>query len=209
MQEADRKKLEKEVRGLCQQGAVGRAVERVLQGHGLEIQRVMSGILRDEVRVQDAYGIFCERLLKGLPGFRGEGQLWMWLNRMARNACLQLLKAPAGREVPVSDSQFPDQARPERSQTPPWQQAAMKERFRALRERLQPQDRLLLALRLDQQLSWREVARRMAGPQEPLTEEALNRKSTSLRQQFQRAKARLHALAMEDSLLGQCKEACA
>ena len=209
MREVERKKLEEEVRCLCQQGAVGKAVERVLQGHGLEVQRVMSGILRDEVRVQDAYGIFCERLLKWLPGFRGEGQLWMWLNRMARNSCLQLLKAPGRREVPVSDSQFPDQARPERSQTPLWQQDAMKERFRALRESLQPQDRMLLALRLDQKLSWREVARRMSGPQGALTEEALNRRATTLRQQFQRAKARLRALAMEDSLLGRSKEACA
>ena len=185
-------------------------MKRVLQGHGLEVQRVMSAFLREDVRVQDAYSIFCgERLLKGLPGFRGEGQLWMWLYRMARNSCLQLLKAPAGREVPVSDSQFPDQAQPERSQTPPWQQAAMKERFRTLRERLQPQERMLLALRLDQQLSWREVAQQMARPQGPLTEEALNRRATTLRQQFQRAKARLHALALEDSMLGRRKEAYA
>jgi RNA polymerase sigma-70 factor, ECF subfamily len=209
MQEVDRKKLEEEVRDLCQRGEVGQAVERVLQGHGTEVQRVMSGILRDEVRVQDAYSIFCERLLKGLPGFRGEGQLWMWLYRMARNSCLQLLKSPAGREMPVSDSQFPDQAQQERSQTPPWQQAAMKERFRTLRESLQPQERMLLTLRLDQQLSWREVAQQMADSQGPLTEEALNRRATTLRQQFQRAKARLHALALEDSVLGRRKEACA
>jgi len=68
---------------------------------------------------------------------------------------------------------------------------------------------MLLALRLDQKLSWREVARQMPGPQGALTEEALNRRATTLRQQFQRAKARLHALAMEDSLLGRSKEACA
>ena len=67
MQEVDRKKLEEEVRDLCQRGEVGQAVEQVLQGHGKEIQRVMSGILREAVRVQDAYSIFCERLLKGLP----------------------------------------------------------------------------------------------------------------------------------------------
>ncbi len=202
MHEVDRKKLEAEVRDLCQRGEVGRAAERVLQGHGQEIRQVMSGILRDAVRVQDAFSIFCERLLKGLPGYRGEGQLWMWLYRMARNACLQLLKAPTGRELPVSDSQFPEQAQRERSQTPPWQQEAMKERFRALRENLPSQERLLLALRLDQQLSWREVARHMAGTHGPLTDEALNRRAITLRQQFQRAKARLHALAREDRLLG-------
>ena len=84
----------------------------------------------------------------------------------------------------------------------------MKERFRALRESLPPQERQLLALRLDQQLSWREVAAHMAGSNGSLTDEALDRKATTLRQQFQRAKARLHALALEDSLLGRHKEAC-
>jgi hypothetical protein len=48
----------------------------------------------------------------------------------------------------------------------------------------------------------------MADPNESLTDEALNRKATTLRQRFQRAKARLHVLALEDSLLGRPKEAC-
>jgi hypothetical protein len=42
----------------------------------------------------------------------------------------------------------------------------------------------------------------MADSNGSLTDEALNRRATTLRQQFQRAKARLQALALEDSLLG-------
>jgi RNA polymerase sigma-70 factor (ECF subfamily) len=45
------------------------------------------------------------------------------------------------------------------------------------------------------------VARAMSTPEEPLTGEFLARRATAMRQQFQRIKARLRALAMRDGLV--------
>lgn len=202
MQAEEQRRLEEEIQHLCQQGELGRAAERVLQGYGTEIRRVMSSMLRDEERTKEAFSAFSESLLKGLPRFRWESTCYTWLYRMARNACLQQVRAVPSREQLASPSMLPELSARQRSATSPWQQTTLKARFRALREHLEPQDRLLLELRLDQQLPWLEVARRMSELSEAPEGEALSRRATALRQQFQRVKSRLRALALEQGLLG-------
>jgi RNA polymerase sigma-70 factor (ECF subfamily) len=88
-----------------------------------------------------------------------------------------------------------------RSSTKPWQRTVVKDRFRALRESLAPHERMLLVLRVDRRLPWMEVARVMADPDEPMTAEALARRAAALRQQFQRIKDHLRALAAQEGLL--------
>jgi RNA polymerase sigma-70 factor (ECF subfamily) len=77
----------------------------------------------------------------------------------------------------------------------------VRERFRQLRERLEPEERMLLMLRVDQRLSWEEVARVMAETEAPLGNAELKKRAAALRQQFQRLKTRLRALAEEDGLI--------
>jgi RNA polymerase sigma-70 factor (ECF subfamily) len=209
MEMDEREKLEREIRELSDRGELAGAVERALEGYGPEIMRLMASVLHDYERSRDAFSLFSENLLKGLPGFRWESSFRTWAYRLARNACYQLVNAPVKREQPVSMSRMPDEAARARSETRPWQRTSVKERFRLLRESLSPQERMLLMLRVDQRLSWQEVARVMAdeGEEESLDEAALNRRAAALRQQFQRTKAHLRTLAVEEGLVSEGEEA--
>ncbi|ATB38082.1 RNA polymerase, sigma-24 subunit, ECF subfamily [Cystobacter fuscus] len=199
----DREQLEQDIRELCRSADTGRAVERALQGYGMEIMRLIASVMHNPEQANDAFSLFCENLLKGLPGFRWESSFRTWAYRLARNACYQLLHAPAARETPVTASLIPEQPEPGRSDTQPWQRTSVKERFRALRDSLQPEERMILMFRVDQRLSWTEVARVMWDEDEPPTSAALNRKATSLRQQFQRIKAHLRTMAIGQGLIEQ------
>jgi RNA polymerase sigma-70 factor (ECF subfamily) len=203
----DRERLEQDIRELCQRGDTAGAVERALQGYGMEIMRLMASVLHSPELAKDAFGIFCESLLKGLPAFRWESSFRTWAYRLARNACYQLAHSPAARETPVSSSGIPDAALRQRSDTRPWQRTSVKERFRALRESLDPEDRMLLLLRVDQKLAWTEVARVMWDSDDPVTNAELTRKATALRQQFQRIKTHLRQMAIEQGLLEQDQSA--
>jgi len=198
----ERERLEREIQELSRGGDVAGAVERALQGYGQEILRLMTAMLHDTDRGRDAFGVFSENLLRGLPGFRWESSFRTWAYRLARNACVQVLRAPAlRREQPMSLSAIPEQPFAARSDTRPWQRTSVKERFRALRESLEPQERLLLSLRVDQRLSWEEVARVMAEGEETPRAGELKRRAAALRQQFQRVKEHLRTLAEREGLV--------
>lgn len=196
-----RETLEREVRALCEAGDIGGAVERTLQGYGREILRLMHSVLHQPEAARDAFSVFSESLLKGLPGFRWESSLRTWAYRLARNACYQVLHAPSMREQPMSLSALPDEALHPRSETNPWQRTSVKERFRELREKLRPEERMLLMLRVDQRLPWMEIARVMGEPGEENDNAARARRAAALRQQFQRLKAHLRELAVKEGLL--------
>ncbi|WP_224241391.1 RNA polymerase sigma factor [Hyalangium gracile] len=198
-----REQLEQEIRELCLRGDTAGAVERALQGYGMEIMRLMASVLHNPELAKDAFSVFCESLLKGLPSFRWESSFRTWAYRLARNACYQLVHAPSARETPVSSSAIPEAPLGNRSDTRPWQRTSVKERFRALRESLEPDERMLLMLRVDQRLAWTEVARVMWDSDEPMTSAAVTRKATALRQQFQRIKVHLRQMAIEQGLIEQ------
>jgi RNA polymerase sigma-70 factor (ECF subfamily) len=202
MQLEEREKLEQDIHDMCLRGDLAGAVERALEGYGQEIMRLMNSVLHNYERSRDAFSLFSENLLRGLPGFRWESSFRTWAYRLARNACYQVMHSPAHREQPGSMSELPDQTFKPRSETRPWQRTSVKERFRALRESLDPQERMLLLLRVDQKLSWEEVARVMAEDGDaPLTGAELKRKAAALRQQFQRIKTHLRSMAEEEGLI--------
>lgn len=200
MRTTDRKQWEDEIRDLCRQGKLNLAVEQTVRGFGPEIRRLMTAVLQDEARVQDAFGLFCEGLVRGLPRFRWESSLWTWAQRMARNACFKQVNASAVRRRHVGLSSAPELPAGRHSTTRPWQRTGVKERFRGLWNRLEPHERQLLELRVDQQLAWPEVVRRMTASGESMSSEARARRAAALRQQFQRTKSRLHALALQEGL---------
>jgi RNA polymerase sigma-70 factor, ECF subfamily len=198
----ERAQLEQEIRERCEGGDVAGAVERALSGYGQEILRLMTSVLHDPDQSREAFSIFSEHLLRGIAGFRWESSFRTWAYRLARNACIQLLRTPAvRRERPVSLSAMPEQPQASRSDTQPWLRTSVKERFRALRESLEPSERLLLSLRVDQRMQWEDVARVMAEGEEPLSDAALKRRAAALRQQFQRIKEHLRSLAEETGLV--------
>ncbi len=195
-----REQVELQLHTLCLRGEYGLSVELAMRAYGPEIRRLMASVLHHPELAKDAFSLFSENLVKGLPGFRWESSFRTWAYRLARNACYHQIHAPAAREQPVSEPAANEPQR-HRTDTQPWQRTVVKERFRALREQLEPHERMLLMLRVDQRLPWTEIARVMAEPDEPINRAMLNRRATALRQQFQRVKARLRALAIEQGVI--------
>lgn len=188
-----RAELEKEIRESCARGEVGHAVELALHGYGSEFMAFMRSQLSDAQLAQEAFSAFSESLLKDLPSFRWECTFRSWAYRVARHVCYRL-RTTTRREVPVSHGAFEQAVQLEHSRTQPWQRTEVKDRFRALREKLDPLDRRLLELRIYRKLPWADIARELAAPDEPLTPEVLSRKATALRQRFLRLKLRLRQL---------------
>ena len=77
----------------------------------------------------------------------------------------------------------------------------MKDQFQRLRERLAEDERDLLILRVDRELSWRDVAHAMLGPDDSPDEERVRRFEVTLRQRFTEVKRKLRELAEEEGLL--------
>src|SRR5689334_10104672 len=194
---------ENEIHGLCERGAYHEAVELALELYGEELARFTRAVLRRPDLASEVYSCVCEKLLRNLPRFRWESSLRMWLFRVARNECMEGLRSPTRRELLVSQPMPPDAAQQERSQTKPWLRTDVKERFRALREQLSPHERMLLQLKVEQDLPWTDVAEILWDEPEPPTREALEKRTVALRQQFKRLKERLKALAIEAGLLSR------
>jgi RNA polymerase sigma-70 factor (ECF subfamily) len=201
MEPGARQELEQRIHELWRRGETGHAVQAALEGYGPEFMRLLGSILHDREQTRDAYSTLTERLLTDLPAFRWECSFRTWAYQVARHLAYRMAASPAARELPVSLGAFRDEVQPERSLPKPWLQSTVKARFRELRERLSPHEQAILAFRVDQRMSWHDVVRAMAGPEEVLSREELDRKSAVLRQQFQRIKVRLRELAREAEMI--------
>jgi RNA polymerase sigma-70 factor (ECF subfamily) len=199
MKASEREQLEERLQDLCGAGHYGSAVTLGLEGYGTEIRKLMWVVLKERSRVDDAFGMFSEELLKSLPGFRWQSSFRTWVHGMARNICLQALRSPGARERLMTEGALDRQPQGERTETPPWMKTDIKRRFRSLQGRLSPHEQLLLELRVDRHLSWEQIARAVSD--QPLSRAELGKKSAVLRQQFQRLKVRLRELAIDESLL--------
>lgn len=197
MEPGARQELEQRIRELSRRGETGLAVQAALEGYGPEFMRLIGSILRDREQTRDAYNSLVASLLAALPAFRWDCSFRTWAYQVARHVAYRMAASPAARELPMSIGAFVDEPQPEQSEPKPWLQSTVKERFRTLRERLSPHEQAILALRVDQRMSWQNVAQAMAGPQETLSRAELDRKAAVLRQQFQRIKVRLRELALE------------
>jgi RNA polymerase sigma-70 factor (ECF subfamily) len=199
MEAHKRQRVEAELQQLCEASQYQQAVTLALRSYGPEIRKLMMAVLRQEDRVDDAFGIFGESLLKSLPRFRWESSFRTWAYRVARHICAQYFRALQDHEKLAGEEALDKQPQPERTVTQPWLRTEFKNRFRALHDRLSPHERRILTLRIEGRLSWNEVARAMAGHE--LSPEELRQRVAVLRQQFQRLKAHLRELAHEESLI--------
>jgi RNA polymerase sigma-70 factor (ECF subfamily) len=98
-----------------------------------------------------------------------------------------------------------------RTTTAAFRRTSTKDRVRALRDRLEPDDQLLLVLRVDRGMEFREIAAVLADGEEGSTsarsasaepgEAQLDREAARLRKRFERVKERLRELAHEAGLI--------
>jgi len=175
-------------------GDVRSAAAEAIRGLAPEVLRFLRALLRDEADAADAFSEFAENLWTGLETFRGEASLRTSALRLARNAALNL-RAEAwrrrGRRFATGEaSALAEDLRTKSFVRVERQRAALDR----LREALSMQDRMLLVLRLDQGLSWKETA-------EVLATEGETADVNTVTKRFERLKDKLARMAREEGLI--------
>lgn len=183
------------VRDLVAAGDYRGAASEAIRGFGPEVLRYLRATLRDEADAGDAFSHFAEGLWRGLPSFRGECALRTWALRLAVNAAANVRNAAWRRRVrrfrTGEASAIADEVRASSAV-----RAAQEDRgLEALRRSLSLHDQSLLALRVDQRLSWEEIAEVLSG-----TGRAAS--AATIRKRFERLKDRLARMAQDQHLVG-------
>lgn len=175
-----------------------------LEAYGDQILSFIRSRLQTQGDAQEAFSMFAEDLWVSLPKFSWRCSMRTWCYTLARNAATRYVSAPArrgARNIPITrPGVLSNMVDTIRSATQAFQQTAVKGRFRALREQLDPEDQMLLVLRVDRQLSWQDLAMTMNGDID-MTDEHIARESARLRKAFERVKIQLRRLAERDGLL--------
>lgn len=180
------------------------AATRALEAYGPEILSFLAARLNSPGDAREVFSIFAEDLWTGLPGFGWRCSVRTWLYTLARNAAARFATAPqrrVARNLPVSGledvSALVDRIR---SATHVYQQTEVKDRFRQLREQLSDEDRMLLVLRVDRGMAWRDLALAMRGDVD-LDDASIDKEAARLRKAFERMKRELRRLAEREGLL--------
>ncbi len=190
--------LEAPIRSSCDAGDYGRAITQALQLYGTELLGFLRALAGNPDLAADAFAELGESAWTSLPTFRWTSSLRTWLYVVARNALAQLRRDPRrriDRNLPLSVA--PDVELVLRTATRDIQRTEVKDEFRVLREQLDPEEHELLLLRLDRELSWKEIAR-ITGEN---NDDDLDSRAATLRKKFERAKERLKKLAVEHGLI--------
>lgn len=199
---ATREDAERKVRQAFDAGQLEQAATLGLELYGREVLGFLIARLGEQ-HGNDVFSDVLEDLWRGLPQFGWRSSLRSWLYTLARHAIARHARGQRRRrDAPLdTTAAISELARRVRSETAAHLQTPVKSRFRELRARLPEEDQNLLILRIDRQLSWRELAVVMSEGEAPPSAEDLERVAARLRQRFQQAKARLRALAEAEGLL--------
>jgi RNA polymerase sigma-70 factor (ECF subfamily) len=200
--------LEREVRACLDAGDTRRAVGLVVERLGPQIRGYLRTLLI-EVDALEAFSIFEENLLQGLPRFRWECSLEAWAHQLAYHAAARIWRDPQRRrEEPLPSVLSLLGPGPIQSEPGASGRHAGLERLRAS---LSIEEQTLLVLRVDRELEWEEIAE-VLGP-EPGDDDdppdppggggvrPIARRAAALRKRFERLKARLREEAMKNGLV--------
>jgi len=194
---------EHEIRAAFASGRMQDAATAVLSAYGDEILSFIHSRVRDRVDSDDAFAMFAEDLWNGLPSFGWRSSVRTWAYTLARNATIRYASTKgrrAARNVPLScPGAVAALVERVRETTACYKRTAVKDQFRELREQLDLEDQTLLILRVDRNMSWRELAQTLSGTVD-LDEATIERESARLRKAFERVKRELKRLSEDQGL---------
>ncbi len=201
-------RVEAHIERACRAGDYNTAATLAIDHYGGEILAFLISRVRSVSDGEEVFATFAEKLWIGLPTFEWRSTLRSWAYRLARNASNDYASAAhnkRGRRVPISQASpsWDASAAVERARTTTarYRKTDAKDRVRALREALSADDQMLLILRVDRGMDFRELAAAMADGQEAVDDDALDKSAARLRKRFERVKERLRELAREDGLI--------
>src|SRR4051794_22554073 len=88
MATSDRDDVEQELRRRLHQGDLAGVATMAIRAYGAELFGFLLMFRRDREDAGEVFSIFCERLWRDLPTYRGDGSFRAWAYRLARNSAL-------------------------------------------------------------------------------------------------------------------------
>ena len=184
---------------LIRTGAFERAATASLDAYGSELYGYLINYFGGESDAAEVFAQVGEDLWKGLPAFGFRCSIRTWLYVLARNAASRYRRTPWQRQR-TGESALDHAIARARTGTAPWLQTEIKDRWRALRESLDPDDRSLLVLRVDRDLSWEDCAR-VTLETDSADDAEVAREAARLRKRFQLLKDELRERAKQAGLI--------
>lgn len=192
--------IEQELGQLIAAARFADAATRTLETYGPELYGFLVHQMGGETDAAEVFSQVAEDFWRGLPRFCSRCSVRTWLYVLTRHAMTRFRRSPWNRGGRTGDSALDAIAASIRSRTPAWARSEVKDRWRALRDSLADDDRMLLVLRVDRGLSWNELALVMLGSESAVKSE-LAREASRLRKRFQILKNELRQRAKRAGLL--------
>lgn len=164
-----------------------------LQGYGGEVLGFLHAVVGDPTDADEVFSSVCETVWSGLPGFRFESTFRTWLYAVARNTARERWRTQQRRAKRFAaldgNSAAAKIAAEVRSTTAIHLRSQTKTRLQAIRDSLPPDDRMLLVLRLDREMSWADIVQVLG--EDELDAGDAKRAASRLRKRFERVKAKV------------------
>ena len=192
----DAEPVEAAIRARFDAGDLDGTIAKALEAYADELFGFLIGLARERTQAEDAFSAACERMWRGLPKFRWDSTFRVWAYRIARNEFLRSTRevTKARKHTPISDIASVRAAVDRvRSSTPIYERTEVKDKFAELRAQLEPEDLMLLGLRIDRKMAWADIAKVLAATDD----EPSAREVAVLRKRYERLKAKLRAAAKD------------
>lgn len=183
--------VDAELRRLLRADRFMEATTLVLRSLGPEILGFLSGVLGN-VDGDEVFAAFSESLWRSLPSYRSQCGIRTWAYMLARQQIARHRKGARGHRAQVRISELADVLQDVR-RTYTTRHATLTR----LRNELSIEDRELLILRIDRELSFDEIALLFVEDPSTADEQALRREAARLRKRFQLIKDQLMARVRE------------
>jgi RNA polymerase sigma-70 factor (ECF subfamily) len=195
------------IRACSERGDYQQATRLTVRIFGPEILDFLRAVHRDTTQSADVFSLWAEGVWRGFASFLWQSSLRTWIYAIARMCSLRyrrdLRRLRARQRLLPEVVALLDLPVDQRSETPWYRTTELRSRFAELRTQLDPDDQMMLLLRVEQRLAWSEIARIMLtvhDAQSP-SEQELVRGAARLRKHFQGVKERIYQLARQHGLL--------
>jgi len=192
--------IEQMIRAAWAAGELERAATLTLEHYGPELMGFLLHHLAGRDPANEVFGEFSEVFWETLPRFEWRCSMRSWAYKLARHVAMGYRKRERRRANMLPLSRLSIVVEQLRSATANYQKTEIQDRFRTIREQLSPEDRALLALRLDRRMSWDEIAEILCDEAEPLEPARLKTEAARLRKRYQLLKERMRKSLRDEGL---------
>jgi RNA polymerase sigma-70 factor, ECF subfamily len=189
---------EERLASLRRDGALDELATLAVETYGSELYGFLIHVIGDPDAAEDVFSQTIEDFWRGLAGFRGGCSVRTWLYKLGRHASVRHHRSPWNRAPRAGSSALSWLVAAGRTLTVSWRRTDVQDRWRELRQGIAPDDRALLVLRVDRDLSWNEIAEVMSSESARFDDGsagAVTREAARLRKRFQLLKDQLRGRA--------------